>query len=417
MNQIRKLTEQDLDAFVIIAANAYPGIKIVSEEDRRKTKERFMAQLQDPTIDLYGLFRQGQLLGGMRFHHFTMRLLSTNASAGGVGMVAVDLLHKKEKVARDMIAYFISYYREHGACMTMLYPFRPDFYAKMGFGYGAKMSRYTVNPASLPRGGCKENVRFLRTEDKPALRECYNRHMARTNGLIAKSDYELNRLFENPRNHIVGYWEGGQVMGYAVFSFRSLDPDNFLPHNIHIPELVHETPESLAGLLAFLHTQADQVNAIVFDLQDDTFHHLLHDPRDGTGAMLAELYHECNAQGVGIMYRVVDTRRVFQVLADHNFGGQTCALKLSVRDSFLPDNDGSVIVRFERGAPQLADDGCGYDVEIRLDISNFSSLLMGAVDFKHLYQYGLAGISDAQYVDIVNKLFVTVQKPVCLTWF
>jgi len=51
-----------------------------------------------------------------------------------------------------------------------------------------------------------------------------------------------------------------------------------------------------------------------------------------------------------------------------------------------------------------------------LDVAEFSSLLMGAVDFQHLYAYNLAEISDPAAVPVVNRLFAA-PKPICLTDF
>ena len=86
----------------------------------------------------------------MRLFDFRMTLHETAVSIGGVGGVAVDLAHKKQKVARDMILFFLRHYREKGAALTTLHPFRPDFYRQMGFGHGTKMNQYRVKPASLP---------------------------------------------------------------------------------------------------------------------------------------------------------------------------------------------------------------------------------------------------------------------------
>ena len=52
-----------------------------------------------------------------------------------------------------------------------------------------------------------------------------------------------------------------------------------------------------------------------------------------------------------------------------------------------------------------------------LDVASFSSLITGAVDFKSLYRYGLADISASRYVDTINKLFLTEEKPICTTPF
>jgi hypothetical protein len=104
-------------------------------------------------------------------------------------------------------------------------------------------------------------------------------------------------------------------------------------------------------------------------------------------------------------------------LSDHDFGGQDCRLKLAIRDSFFPENDGDTLVRFSGGRPSVRGAGDGYDVEVSLDIADFSSLVMGAVRFRSLYDYGLAEISDPGAVAAIDRLFRVEQKPICTTPF
>ena len=416
MSQVREIPEADLDDFITIAANAYPSFQIASEEERQRLKQRLQTRSEDPEYHLYGLYREGKLLGGMALFDFTMNMLSTKIQAGGVGLVAVDILHKKEKVARDMISAFLEHYRERRAPMTLLYPFRPDFYRKMGFGYGTKMNHYRVRPIDLPGGGDKRQVAFLQQDDKPMLLDCYNRCVESTHGMIEKSRFELNSTFNNLENRIVGYKQDGKVTGYIVFTFKPAKIDNFNLNDINIKEFIYTTREALAGLMAFLRSQSDQINRIFFNTQDEYFHFLPFDPRNDSNNIIPHVYHESNTQGVGIVYRVVDTPGIFDVLADHNFGGQSCKLKLTIDDAFFPVNDTSTIVHFTDGKAQIGEDG-DYQAEIRLDIAEFSSLLVGAVPFKRLYDYGLADISDSRYVETVNKIFLTETKPVCTTPF
>jgi predicted acetyltransferase len=116
------------------------------------------------------------------------------------------------------------------------------------------------------------------------------------------------------------------------------------------------------------------------------------------------------------MYRVIDTAGLFETLAQRDFNGQSCRLKIAARDSFLPENDGAVVVHFEDGRARLVEGG-KHEAEVRLDIAEFSSLVMGVVPFKRLYTYGLAEISDARYLPVVNRLFETDEPPVCMTRF
>jgi predicted acetyltransferase len=149
MMDIRPLVKADLPAFTLIAANAYPGMQLNSAQDRQRWSERmWQAQQESPTTQLYGAFQNEMLVGGMRLLDFRANILSQWLAVGGVGGVAVDLLHKKEHVAKHLIEYFLEHYHQRGTALTMLYPFRPDFYKHMGFGL-----RHQALPVSRAAGG------------------------------------------------------------------------------------------------------------------------------------------------------------------------------------------------------------------------------------------------------------------------
>jgi predicted acetyltransferase len=155
MRTIREIEEGELDEFVRISAEAYPGIKLNTNEERQRFRERIIQRLAYDDVTLWGLFEANELLGVMRLYDFTMKLHSIRTLIGGVGGVAVDLRHKKEKIAAELIRFFLHHYREKGACLTELYPFRPDFYKQMGYGFGTKMNHYSpeqrwIIPANKP---------------------------------------------------------------------------------------------------------------------------------------------------------------------------------------------------------------------------------------------------------------------------
>lgn len=409
-------TESEWDGYTTISMNAYPGIRATDEAARRRFRERGQQLQADPIITVYGLFEAGEMRGSMRLYDFTMRLHGIDLLVGGVGGVGVDLLHKKERIAYDMIQYFHQHYRDKGAAMTALYPFRPDFYKQMGYGYGRKLNQYRFHPSSLPDGD-RQNVIFLDETHKQAFNDCYERIRLRSNGLMIQPESTIEALF-SPASSMkkVGYWADGRLQGYLLFSFEPVPNGTFLRNNIVIRTLLVENSAALRGLLAFLRAQADQIETIVFNTQDEDFHLLLHDPRNGTQNLMPSVYHESNAQGVGIMYRVIDVPRLFDLLAGHNFGGQTITVQLNLRDSFWPDCAGAWILCVENGRITL-NPSATPDVAIGLDVAEFSSLIIGATSFRQLLAYDLADISNPAYADAVHQLFYTPNKPICHTAF
>jgi predicted acetyltransferase len=413
------LSASDFDAMAHIFAEAYPGLGILTDEGRDRFKTRALEIHEaEPTAHFYGLFRGGQVLGIMCLYDFRMNFLQARIPAGGVGQVAVALLHKKEHVAKEMMVYSLQHYRAQDVPLVALYPFRPDFYRKMGFGYGTKMNQYRVKPEALPGGRARRRVRYLDAADRQALLDCYQRAVDRTHGMMDKTGRELDRLFANQQHRIAGYERDGRLEGYLVFAFEA--GETWLQNDIQVEELIYDGREALSALLGFLHVQADQIRHIILNTQDEYLHHLLLDPRNGSDRLIPDVYHETNTQGVGLMYRVIDVPGMFERLAGRDFGGQSCTLKLTVEDSLLSENAGSTLLRFERGYVQRLDNGPGeaaHDVEMRLDIADFSSLLAGTVDVTSLHRYGLADLSAPVYIGTLNRLFAVEQKPVCTTGF
>jgi len=415
MIETRELSPEDFDAATRIFGDAYPGFKMATDEERDRFSQRIRKlHEEEPTVRFHGLFRDGQLQGMMCFYDFTANFHQNWIPVGGVGQVAVALPHKKEHVARDMMRYFLRHYRDRGTPLAALYPFRPDFYRKMGFGYGTKMDHYRVKPSALPRGPSKANVRYLTEADRQAIVHCYERFVAQTHGMMVKSEPEFRRLFAAPQHRLVGYEKDGAILGYLAFSFEA--GDTFLLNDIQVKELVYENVEALSELMTFLHSQADQIRYVLVNTQDEYFHYLLSDPRNDTQRLIPDVYHESNTQGVGLMYRVIDVPGIFDLLRQRDFGGQTCTLELDILDSFLPENAGSTLLAFKDGRVRRLQGG-ERDLYLRLDIAEFSSLLAGSVDFASLYRYGLVEISDPAHVPTVNRIFAVERKPICTTSF
>jgi len=416
VSNIKKISARNYRKFVDIIANAYPGFGVNSEDQKRKTTIRLLkVQRENPEISTWGYYKGHKLLGGLRLFDFTMTMYESKIPIGGGGLLAVDLLHKKEKVARELVEHFIQFYLKKGTCITALYPFRPDFYRKMGWGYGAKYNEYTIEPGHLPNGKSKEHITYLDKKDWKAVTDCYNRYADKTHGMFRKCKYEFGYIGK-PEVRMVGYRDGRRILGYVAFEFKQLGKDNFIRNNIRIREFIYENRDAFNELITFMHTQFDQINAIHFPSIDDTLHFLPFDPRDGSNKIIGNLNHRTNTQGMGVMYRVIDTPGIFRQMKNHDFNGQTCKLKLTIKDSFLKSNDGSYIIHFNDGQAELKS-GKDFEVEIILDVSDFSSMLMGVVKFEDLHLYGRAEITDMRYLPTVNRIFKAERKPDCTTWF
>lgn len=414
---IRKLAGDEFLEFANMAIQAFPANK----ENTPEFKEKFAGNLrriheESGTVEFYGLFRNGKLLGGMRLHTFEMNLFGKIVPAGGVGLVAVDLLHKKEKVAKELIGYFIRHFREKGASMAMLYPFRPDFYKKMGFGYGTKMNQYRIKPDSFPSGGSKEGLAVLGEGDKEKIVECYNRYAKKTHGMILKAGFDGDALFKNPDNRLIGAFSGGELNGYLVYGFEQAHKQNFLRNNLVVREFIYETPDALASLAKFLNTQSDQIERIILNTQDDGLEYLLGDARDGSDYLIPSVFHETNRSGIGLMYKIINLDKVIIDLEARTFNNVTANFTIVAHDSFESEAPAKVSVKLEDGK-LLKGEADVAQFEIELDIADLSSLMAGSVGFMKLYRYGRLKLSDPKFASLMERAFRADEKPLCTTPF
>ena len=415
---VRKLNIDEFEEFQRIVMQSYPVMlpDNFSEEDIQCWLERMKASQKDSNsrMKYYGVFdATDHLLGGMFYFDYTMTVFTHHIPVGGVGLICVDLMHKKQHVGKSIMKAFHDHYYNQGIPITILYPFRPDFYASMGYGLGKKMNRYQFRPLDLPKT-TKSHLIPLNPSHKTLVTECFNRYASKTHGMIQKLEIEFERLLSSP--NFIGYEKDGIIQGFLYFSFKKVDPDHFILHDLIIEQLIYENAEVLSELLTYLHSQADQVRNMLFHTQDDFFHYLLYDPRNGENNIFLTS-QESNVQGLGIMYRVINAQKLFADLKDHNFGNQSISLKLTLKDNFLPSNNGSFIVKFNQGLPQVQNISDSADVEIVLDIKHFSSIFMGVVTFRKLFQLGLVQISDKKYLDTVNDLFSTEVPPITTQQF
>lgn len=407
--KIRKIKKEESESLARIGTNAFPGGGNTVEGVLKWIDGNIDSQNLDDVF--YGAFKDDKLVGGTRYLNFQMNLLSQKINVGGLGFVCVDLLHKKEKVAKEMMASFLEHYRTQKVNLTMLYPFRIPFYKKMGFGCGTEMYKFQVTPVSFPKGDSKEHLSYATEEDQDLLLDCYNRITKKTNGMMFKKTFPLSKDL-----NVIVYKENDQIKGYMSFTFEEVKENYQYLLNLRLYQLMFEDVKVLREFSTLLNSQSDQVQRIIHITQDDSLKYFLIDPANGYWDNFNSLYIETYITGQGSMYRVTDVAGIFKELSSHNFAGQDCRLKVTIRDTLLPENNGSTIIVFEKGFIKSIDSVGEYDVEMALDISDFSSLLVGGIHLKGLLKYGLVSVSDDSYIDTLEQIFQN-ERPICVTYF
>lgn len=132
--------------------------------------------------------------------------------------------------------------------------------------------------------------------------------------MLKRNKQDFNRLISASNEKILAYKKDNKILGYAIFSFERAHKNNILLNNIIIKELVYESPNALNELLAFLRSLSDQIYMIIFNISDENFHYLLETPENSTKNLLPFLYHESYSTGLGIMYRIIDYKKILTII-------------------------------------------------------------------------------------------------------
>lgn len=418
--ELRTLGPDDLDfarAVGVISTDAYPVLNVPAGE-----RDAFVAKMRDamradPMRTYIGAYRGGELVGCMQHWDFTMRVRGVQCRTGGLGSVAVDFVHKRRGVARDLVRGFLDRTQRSGAGLAALYPFQPAFYRALGFGYGTKIDRYRVRTDALPTHGARERVRRIEPADAALALDAYHVMQSMTDGLMRRSLARMQRSLEESGNRAYGVaGPAGTLCGYVIFAVVLGPSGTQNTNELNVTELVYDAPETLAALLAFLRAQGDQFSHVTIVTQDADFHLALADPRNGSNRSLAApAWHETNAQGVGIMYRVVDLPVLVRALADVRFGALSARLQLHLDDPLIETNSEPVVLAFDRGALALDTPRQG-DAALHLDVADFSSLMMGATRLPSLVRYGRARLTQPAQLAELDAAFTT-DPPQCKTAF
>lgn len=413
---IKSLTgDSDLHSFARVTLNAYPTIPGPLEAFAERLRN---LEAGDDSSHHLGIFEGDSLLGGMRCLDFECNYVSQMIPAAGVGSVAVDPLARKRGVAKDLISYFLDQAEAKEQYLAMLYPFRPDFYHKMGFGYGTKMNQFAVRPASFPYTVREHRLCYLSEEDAPLLARFCDSYAKAHHGFCRRSKWELDRLIKThaERGTLVGLKEGGELKAYMAFSYRKAHDNNFVKNDLVVNEWLWTDPASLAACTSFLHAWADQINRVIINTQYDSFHFMLDDVRNESDNVIPHVYHETHTSGVGLMYRIICLSKFLTFTQARNFNGLTLALQVKLTDTFRAKNAGTYHVRFHEGFAELADKPIARAIPLEVDIADLSALLMGSTDLLALYRFGRVKM-EAAHLELLNRLFWLPERPVCITGF
>lgn len=417
---IRLLQTVDLKQAADIASLAYPGMQIQSDEKKKEFIERLATeQNEDNGIQFFGCFDdQGELLGIFRVNDFECNINGKFQRIFGIGMVAVHLLHKKEKVAFQLLSHFHNYARQENVALVSLYPFNPSFYRKMGYGYGPLRYEFKFKPSELIADGNKRHVKFLSPSDEDSIVSLYNDYAQNNHGML-KRTWKEREYIKARKTYYVGVEEGNLLVGALSFTLEPVKDSHFLHQHMIVHEWIWSNASAYKQLASWLNSQQDQVDRVIFRTNDQSFVYSLSNPLNDSNHVIPSVYHEVATAGSGIMYRITN---IESFVNGTNFNGlarpqENTKILLAVEDTFIAEQQGVYELSYSRDQWEIQKVEKTHElVNLTIGIHNLSSWWMGCVTLESLYNYGEAEIHRLD-PKMLDEWFKPKNGPICFTAF
>lgn len=423
IRQVRRLTPEDMDDFMTVYLHAYPINKDASQACREKyTKKNLEVMEHFHDVNIFGLFEDGQLIATAKLIDFSMNLFGEMKPATGLMALGVHPLHKKKGAARDFVRYFEDYTKESGGLVSLLLPFRMDFYRKLGYGCGTKLDEYHIPTLQLPAADTTEGLRMLSGGiDVEKVLACYDSFAEKNHGALRKFSEEVRDISEDDETYRIGYFDGEELKGYATYRMVPASDVNYTLNRMDVSELIYHSPKALRQLLGGLRMQADLAQTAVIRTGEMDFYHLLDSPQDVSGNYIDFGFLQTNVSAVGTMYKIPDLPKFVEETAHRRFpAGKPLTVEFDVYDELAArpakhiisfTSDDAAGCRRWRMAEGDAAPGSAADVTVKCRLSDLSSLLMGSADLSALVRLGVMEVSGEAYAEELDELLHVKQRP------
>ena len=314
MRTIRNVGPESIDQYMEVYLNSYPAFKSLDDDCYAHYEEKTLLDMTtDPDVDFVGMFEDEKMIAIMKVVHFRINLFGRMQSAYGLMSLGVHPLYKKQHAALEMVREFERRAAAEGTLLTLLLPFRMDFYRGMGYGYGTRMDEYRIPVASLPKAvkdtGRRFELELAGKDAVPEMVDCYNAVCADNHGALQKFSEEarLMGLSASPRRLVCR--ENGEMVGYLVWHYDQQNDTNYTLNTLVVEEMVYADGDVLQQLLSFLRKQADLAQSLVLRTGEEDFYHLLEDAADTSGNYIDFGYLQTNVSAMGSMYKIFDPER------------------------------------------------------------------------------------------------------------
>jgi predicted acetyltransferase len=382
----RTARADDLERLIDVHATAFP--------DPRNRDARARNFCRNPLGDLDDLWvAVSAASGDVVAHAFLFRLRAwfggRLVAAGGVASVGVAPEARGRGVGSALVEHLHGVSSSRGDALTVLYPFRQSFYARLGYAPTSAYHRLRIAPASVP-WSLGLAVRSATGGDRAALQACWDVTGARHSGALARADRFWDaRLADDANTWLVVEGPAG-VEGYIAWRLEQVEPH--AATTMTVVDRAARTDEGARSLWALVGAQRGQVAEVRFDIaSDDPIECALVDA-DRARFGDAQVEHVLGEVAAGPMVRVPDLQVGLEARGYEADGH----LVLSVGEECF-----ELTVAGGRG---VVSRGSHADPHLRMDARTLSAAALGGLDVSSAHRFGWLEARDAHSLGLADAL-------------
>ena len=307
--RVRTAREEDVEQLVEMGLCAYPD-SAGFEERRRNLIQNSFGSLSDVRV----IEKDGRIAGQAALYPFETWLGGRRVPCAGIASVSVTPGQRREGVSHALFEQLHAEVSARKAALTLLYPFREGFYARLGYATTVPLVTLRVAAEAIAHAACLTDAATgftFRALEGPLLveaRALYEEVGASESGRIVRSDARWLKLFAREARHWLGaVSDEGRLDGYLAFSYDV--PVSHGRQTLVVHELVARGQRARRALLSLLGKQRDQVDDVEMTVPfGDSLPFAFHDaPGSRRGSAAVE--HPLGVLGAGPMVRLTDAAR------------------------------------------------------------------------------------------------------------
>jgi predicted acetyltransferase len=325
-----------------------------------------------------------------------MSLNGGELTAGLVAALTVPPDQRRRGFAGKLMTGLLEELYQKELPISVLFPFSLSYYQRLGYALVNRNWFLDIPGHSLPDFPERVAVRRATSDDRAAIRACYERARRQpdNNGWLARTEWEWeNRVWRKDREAVVCPTDG-EVEGYMLYTL-AWDGKEM---RLKIAEWVATSDAAWRGMVGFLASQRDQASVVTYNApQDSPILLVLNRPYSAVGGSAEWVFYQSARLVTGFTLRVVHLQ---SALRSRRYPPDLKTdLLLRVEDPQLPGNSRAIHVHISDGSAGVAPVYSLFPdhtpASVETDIATFSQIFAGFISAEQARRLGRLHADDA----------------------